>query len=339
MPDVQEVFRMATQKVRPDPGALDRQHRGQRWRVAKKKTAVYGLVAALVIAGMVIGIGALRSGDSRLGAPGSTPTLAPEPDGAEQTLSIVDVGSGTGTAFTAPIGASGFDVTLDGSMVTYTDLDDNGNTQVFVMDADGSSTRQLTHGESGRPRHPDWSPDGSMIAYERDTSDNSQIFIVRVSDGVSTQVTREPRGAVDPAGWAPDGGSIVFSTINTAGNHYTARSLDLTTGETRLIVADASTPTLSPDGAWIAFNSWLKPPGVRLILANSDGSERRIIARSNSNDGFQEWSPDSTHIAYVGSTDEDGFGTYVYDLATSETRFVTAGTIESWIDDDHILVS
>ena len=25
MPDVQEVFRMATQKVRQDPGALDRQ--------------------------------------------------------------------------------------------------------------------------------------------------------------------------------------------------------------------------------------------------------------------------------------------------------------------------
>ncbi len=32
-------------------------------------------------------------------------------------------------------------------------------------------------------------------------------------------------------------------------------------------------------------------------------------------------------------------GTYVYDLATGETRFVTDGTIESWVDNDHILVS
>ena len=131
---------------------------------------------------------------------------------------------------------------------------------------------------------------------------------------------------------------MVFSTINTAGNHYTARSLDLTTGQSRLIVPDGSTPTLSPDGAWIAFNSWLKPH-IRLILANSDGSGRRIIARFDGDDGFEEWSPDSTQIAFVASTDGNGFGTHVYDLATGETRFVTDGTIESWVDNDHILVS
>ena len=56
-------------------------------------------------------------------------------------------------------------------------------------------------------------------------------------------------------------------------------------------------------------------------------------------DGYQEWSPDSTQIAFVGRTDTDGSGTYVYDLATGETRFVSSGTIESWIDNDHILVS
>jgi hypothetical protein len=63
MPDVQEVFRMATQKVRPDPGALERQHRNQRWQVTKRKGGVYALVAGLVIAGTIIGIGALRDGD------------------------------------------------------------------------------------------------------------------------------------------------------------------------------------------------------------------------------------------------------------------------------------
>jgi Tol biopolymer transport system component len=331
MPDVQEVFRMATQKARPDPGALDRQHRDQQWRVARKKTAVFATV---------IGINALRTEEgSRPGGSVPTPSPAPAIDGAGQALSIVDIGSGTETAFTASLGASGFDVSLDGSMVAYTDLDENGNTQLFVMDADGSNIRQLTQGESGTPRGADWSPDGSMVAFERDTSDNSQIFVVRLSDGVSTQVTQEPRGAVDPAGWAPDGGMIVFSTVNAAGNQYTARSLDLATGETRLIVPDASTPELSPDGAWIAFNSWLKSPGPRLFLANSDGSGRRIIARLSGDDGYEEWSPDSTQVAFFGSIGEDGFGTYVYDLATGETRFVTVGTIESWIDDDHILVS
>ena len=334
MPEIQEVFRMATQKVRPDPEALDRQHRGQRRRVVRKRATVYALVVALVVAGAVVAIGTLGSDHQQPAGEGTNP---PPPQTAEQTLSIVDVGTGAPTEFTVPAGASGFDFTLDGS-IAYTDLDENGNTQVFVMDADGSNVQQLTHGEGGA-RQPDWSPDGSMIAYERETSDGPQIFTVQVSDGVSTRITNEPEGAVDPGGWAPDGGSIVFSASNAAGNRYTARSVDLTSGQTSQIVPDGSTPTSSPDGAWIAFNSWSKNPTVRLILANSDGSARRTIARFTLDDGYQQWSPDSTQIAFVDTTDTDGSGTYLYDVVTGRTRFVTSGTIEAWVDNDHVLVS
>jgi Tol biopolymer transport system component len=334
MPEIQEVFRMATQKVRPDPEALDRQHRGQRRRVAQKRAAVYALVVVLLVAGAAVAIGTLGSNHQQPVGEGSNP---PALQTAEQTLSIVDVGTGTATDFTVPAGASGFDFTLDGSMVTYADLDENGSTQVFVADADGSNARQLTHGEGGA-RGPRWSPDDSMIAYERDTSGDSQIFVVDVSDGTSTQVTNEAGGAVDPGGWTQDGGSILFSTFNASVDQYSAVSVDLSTGRTTQIVPDGSVPTLSPDGAWIAFNSYLKQT-LRLMLANSDGGARRTIARLTFEDGYEEWSPDSTQIAFAGDSEASGSGTYVYDLATGETRFVTSGAIESWIDNDHILVS
>jgi hypothetical protein len=37
MPDVREVFEMATQKVRPDPGAMERQQRNQRRSAIRRK--------------------------------------------------------------------------------------------------------------------------------------------------------------------------------------------------------------------------------------------------------------------------------------------------------------
>jgi hypothetical protein len=49
MPDVEEVFGMSTQKVKPDPGALERQFGQQRRRTIRRKAGVYGLVAAFVV--------------------------------------------------------------------------------------------------------------------------------------------------------------------------------------------------------------------------------------------------------------------------------------------------
>ena len=74
MPDVQEVFRLATQKVRPDPGALERQQDQQRRHTTRRKAGAYALAAALVAAIAVIG-GA--SGGRLLGAQGRGDPAAP----------------------------------------------------------------------------------------------------------------------------------------------------------------------------------------------------------------------------------------------------------------------
>lgn len=78
MPEAQEVFRMATQKVRPDPGALERQQGQQRRSTIRRKAGAYALVAAFVGALAVV---AVRAGvDSDEQVPGnqpSSPTTAP----------------------------------------------------------------------------------------------------------------------------------------------------------------------------------------------------------------------------------------------------------------------
>ncbi|HEU4356387.1 MAG TPA: hypothetical protein VFT27_12425 [Actinomycetota bacterium] len=349
MAELREVFEMTVKQMgEPDLDSWREQERRQRKTSRNKRLGAIAVAAVLLIAAVVVGVTTLGSEDPQLAPPGPEPSTSPGLSPG-QTLSIIDVSSGTATPFTAPAGAADFDFTRDGSMVAYTDLDENGDAQVFAADVDGSNVRQLTHVEGGvrgseLPSHSvygglDWSPDGTMIAYELGVAGEvPQIYTVRISDGVSTRVSNEPDGAVDPGGWTPDGGSLVISSPDYSINHYSALLLDLGTGRTELIVPDGSTPELSPDGAWIAFNSWLKQP-IRLILANSDGSGRHVIARFGGDDGYQEWSPDSTRIAFVADMDEKGFGTHIYDLVTGKTRFVTDQTVETWIDNDHILVS
>jgi hypothetical protein len=76
---MQEVFRMATQKVRPDPGFVDRQHENQRRQSRRRRAGALVLVAVLVIAGVVVGISTLRSGDEGKVIPGSAPTPTATP--------------------------------------------------------------------------------------------------------------------------------------------------------------------------------------------------------------------------------------------------------------------
>ena len=54
MPEVQEVFRMSTQKVRPDPGALERQHTRQRRSSIGKKVGALAVAAAIGLAALIV---------------------------------------------------------------------------------------------------------------------------------------------------------------------------------------------------------------------------------------------------------------------------------------------
>ena len=77
MPEVQEVFHMATQKVRPDPDALERQYRDQRQHATKQKMAVFALIAALVVGGAVFAISVLRGDDGAVDVGTVPPPSAP----------------------------------------------------------------------------------------------------------------------------------------------------------------------------------------------------------------------------------------------------------------------
>jgi len=127
------------------------------------------------------------------------------------------------------------------AQIAYT-TDPNGRDQIVIMNADGSGARQLTSGATGvRHSHPAWSPDGSRIAFMRDSVGGPlawQIFVMN-ADGTGQTLVTQPHGYGwdDFPTWSPDGTEIAFASNRTPIGTY-------------IMNADGSGATYFTDGDW-----------------------------------------------------------------------------------------
>ena len=79
---------------------------------------------------------------------------------------------------------------------------------LWIMDADGSRTRQLTFGSSAEWR-PRWSPDGASLLFLSDRSGEDQVWLLPLDGGEARQVTQAPCG-VSEFECSPAGDEVVF---------------------------------------------------------------------------------------------------------------------------------
>jgi Tol biopolymer transport system component len=161
------------------------------------------------------------------------------------------------------------------------------NYDIYVMAADGSGLTNLTGPNDPQGQgYAQWSPDGSMIAYEGD--DGTYIMNADGSDQ-----RKLVNGAYST--WSPDGSWIAFVMgrehgadlwkIRPDGNGLT--QLTQSTGWDEL-------PVWSPDGSQIAF---LRDRAIYVV--NADGSGISVIADIKGAWPFQpQWSPDGTTLAF-----------------------------------------
>jgi TolB protein len=155
------------------------------------------------------------SPDQPEGAPawspdGMTIVFASRRDGNWEIYTVHPDGSGLTRLTSDPALDSTPIFSPDGRTIAFTS--DRGTnperpSHLFLMNADGSNVRQISHGEDDST--PDFSPDGRRIAYVGFTAGNADIWVADSDGSHARRVTDDKKFQYTPR-WSPDGRWIVF---------------------------------------------------------------------------------------------------------------------------------
>ena len=134
----------------------------------------------------------------------------------------------------------------------------DGNSEIYVIDFDGTNERRLTNNEH-EEWYPSWSPSGTRLAFSSDRDGDHEIFVMDVDGSYVTQLTHNDDWDSHPA-YSQDGKQIVFTKWNDVdGDTIWIMNAD-GSGQRRLIAkpagADDYYPAWSPDGKKIVFTRY-----------------------------------------------------------------------------------
>ncbi|MEA2443651.1 MAG: eukaryotic-like serine/threonine-protein kinase [Thermoleophilales bacterium] len=176
--------------------------------------------------------------------------------------------------------------------------------RIATMRGDGSEVADL-----GAGTQPDWSPDGTRIAFVRGTGD-SRIWAMAPDGSDLRPLTPRPRSGFSDFSpdWSPDGTRLAFLRVRDGDDTLASRLVvrDLATGRERVLLRTGSKdPSFvidaawSPDGGQLAYTR-LDTSGDELkaaihVIDVATRKSRRLVADA----GLPAWSPDGSRIAFT----------------------------------------
>ncbi len=195
--------------------------------------------------------------------------------------------------------------------------DRTGSNQVWVMNTDGTSQKQLTSLTDGACQ-PDWSQDGQKLAVispcdmQQITYRDSKIFILDSNGENPEEMPNTLPGDFDPA-WSPDGQRIAFTSYRSGVTHifvYDFKSDSLQE------LSDSRFADMHPDwhpvGKQLAFTRLISFFHI-FVMSDMGQTQFQFSSMGNLNDYWPKWSSDGDFIIF-GRTSAEASIPYIAKL-------------------------
>ena len=178
----------------------------------------------------------------------------------------------------------------DGKKLAFERSDYVSDTDIYVMNADGSGQAPLTN-DSAADSGPAFSPDGTKIAFTSNRDGNYEIYLMNADGTEQTRLTNSPANDSEPT-FFPDGTKIAFTS--TRDGNYEIYVMDANgDNQTNLTNNPANdfSPDVSPNGNKIAFASYGRDGeggGNEIYVMNADGSNQTRLTLSYDFTGYSD---------------------------------------------------
>ncbi|HUZ96852.1 MAG TPA: winged helix-turn-helix domain-containing protein [Edaphobacter sp.] len=178
----------------------------------------------------------------------------------------------------------------DGKWIAYVHYPEG---TIFRSRADGTAPLQLTF-PPGRAIYPQWSPDGTQIAFQGFPKRGGprKAYVIS-ANGEGLRSLGPSRGELHGGPfWSPDGASVLFSSSDSSNSHMGLQLLNVKTGKMVTLQGSAGLEPgpFSPDGKWIAAAS-----ASRLVLYDTLSHTARRLPQLAS---YPSWSADGKYVYF-----------------------------------------
>jgi Tol biopolymer transport system component len=187
--------------------------------------------------------------------------------------------------------------------------DEHRRGAIFVINADGTGERQVTHPPAGyvdaQFGPPAFSPDGAKLVFTRSGRGHDALWTVDVAKGTERRLTPAGKGEYDHGAYSPSGRRIAFGHAQGPMKHNDLRvTLDVmsTDGSHARRLADlgytgdVGRVAWSPDGKRIVYEVGKRSGHALFVVSSRGGRSHRIGPWRKAEFNTLDWSPDGSRL-------------------------------------------